>query len=73
MIATRLFHVCPLMVMTTVARLLFASTCTTSSGISSPRLGSGGSMVAGNFTIGSFIPGCKRTFSMISQCRARSP
>jgi hypothetical protein len=43
------------MVMITGARLVFPSACTTSSGVSSPRMGSGGSTMARNFTIGSLF------------------
>jgi hypothetical protein len=53
MIATRLRHVCPLMVILTGGRLPAPSDATTSGGSSSPLIGSGGSTTARNFTIAS--------------------
>src|SRR5215475_12337833 len=51
MIATLLFHECPLIVMVTAGRLPPPSASTTSGGTSRPRMGSGGSTQDRNFII----------------------
>src|SRR6516225_4161932 len=51
MMATLLFHECPLIVMVTAGRLPPPSPSTTSGGISRPLIGSGGSTYDRNFII----------------------